>query len=134
MERSVERSLAELEAIVRNKLCRYCTDRTPEGCCGLERPEECALFRLFPQVVHAIQSTDSDNVNDYVAAIRGEVCVICQEQSTDGSCEKRHDVQCTLDAYLLLVVDAIEEATGRDFGRAALDAGRRWTSPAVLSH
>jgi hypothetical protein len=26
-------------------------------------------------------------------------------------------VQCALDAYLLLVVEAIEEATGKDFGR-----------------
>ena len=124
----MERSLAELEILVRNKLCRFCADRAADGGCGLEQPGECALFRLFPQVVHAIQSTNSDNINDYVMAIRGGVCVLCQEQSKDGSCEKRHDVQCTLDAYLLLVVDAIEEATGRDFGRAALDAGRRWTS------
>ena len=124
----MERSLAELETLVRNKLCRFCSDRAPNGCCGLEQPGDCALFRLFPQVVQAIQSTNSDNINDYVMAIRGGVCVFCTEQSTDGSCEKRHDVQCTLDAYLLLVVDAIEEATGRDFGRAALDAGRRWLS------
>jgi hypothetical protein len=124
----VERSLVELESLVRNKLCRFCKDRAADGGCGLEQPGDCALFRLFPQVVHAIQATNSDNINDYVMAIRGGVCVLCKEQSSDGSCEKRHEVQCTLNAYLLLVVDAIEEATGRDFGRAALDAGRRWTS------
>ena len=33
----------------------------------------------------------------------------------DGSCEMRHQVQCELDAYLLLVVDVIEETTGKRF-------------------
>ena len=30
---------------------------------------------------------------------------------------RRRQVQCALDAYLLLVVDAIEEATGKIFDR-----------------
>jgi hypothetical protein len=35
----------------------------------------------------------------------------------DGNCEARKRVQCALDAYLLLIVDAVEEATGRKFDR-----------------
>jgi hypothetical protein len=122
----MDRSLPELETIVRNKLCRCCPDRGADGHCGLRRPSECALFRLFPQVVEAVQATNSEKIEDYVNAIRGGVCVLCEEQSGDGSCRKRHEADCTLDAYLLLVVDAIEEATGKDFGRSTLDAGRRW--------
>jgi hypothetical protein len=39
---------------------------------------------------------------------------------SDGSCEERAEVRCALDAYLMLVVDAIEEATGREFDRGLL--------------
>jgi hypothetical protein len=111
----MSRSLEELEAIVRDRICAVCSDRTVDGKCGLENPGECALFRLFPQVARAIQSTDSDDIQDYIAAIRKNVCAICEQQAADGSCETRREVRCALDAYLLLVIDAIETATGKGF-------------------
>lgn len=119
------RSLAELEALVRSRICKVCTERTVEGDCGLEEPARCALFHLFPQVAQAIDSVRSDDINDYVTAIRGKVCSICEDQAADGSCAARQQVRCALDAYLLLVVDAIEEATGKrfDLGRLSFTAG-----------
>jgi hypothetical protein len=116
----MERSLVELEAIVRNRICKVCTSRTISGDCGLEEPSSCALFRLFPQVAQAIQSVRSDDINQYIEAIRRQVCSVCNDQSADGSCETRQQVQCSLDAYLLLVVDAIEEATGKTFDKTQL--------------
>jgi len=116
----MDRSLVELESIVRNKICSVCTERTAEGQCGLEAPVECALFRLFPEVAQAIQSVKSDDIQPYIDAIRGKVCSICCDQAKDGSCETRQEVRCALDAYLLLVVDAIEEATGKKFDRQGL--------------
>ena len=113
----MDRSLGDIEAIVRDRICRVCTSRTSEGECGLENPGHCALFRLFPQVALAIQSVDSDQISAYIDAIRGSVCSICEDRATDDSCETRQQVQCALDAYLVLVVDAIEEATGRTFDR-----------------
>jgi hypothetical protein len=113
----MERSLEELEQIVRDQICRVCSDRKLDGSCGLEEPGTCALFQLFPQVARAIQSTHSDDICDYVRAIRDQVCTICKQQAADGSCETRDRVACALDAYLLLIVDAIEEATGRKFDR-----------------
>lgn len=113
----MERSLEKLEQIVRDQICRVCSDRKLDGSCGLEDPGACALFSLFPQVARAIQSTHSDDICDYVRAIREQVCTICQQQAADGSCETRDNVACSLDAYLLLIVDAIEEATGRKFDR-----------------
>lgn len=129
----MDRSVDELEAIVRNTLCHVCSDRGVDGTCGLEQPADCALFRLFPGVAHAIRSTNSGDINDYVSAIRDEVCSNCWDQSLDGSCKKRHDVNCALDAYLLLIVDAIEEATGRNFNRAALDSCPSWQAAVVRS-
>jgi len=115
----MERSLEELETIIRNQVCHVCSDRKDDGSCGLEEPGRCALFRMFPQVARAVQSTHSDDIRDYVQAIREQVCSLCEEQAADGSCETRENVACALDAYLLLIVDAIEEATGRKFERPA---------------
>ena len=113
----MERSLEELETIIRATVCRVCTDQDSDGSCSLVDPGSCALFRLFPQVAHAIQTTDSDDIRDYVKAIREQVCSLCRMQDAEGHCETREKVECALDAYLLLVVDAIEEATGRKFQR-----------------
>jgi hypothetical protein len=115
----MERSLEELKKIVRDTICRVCSDRNEDGTCGLENSGSCALFQIFPQVAQAIQGTHSDDIRDYVQAIRDQVCSLCVGQHTDGSCETRENVACALDAYLLLIVDAIEEATGRKFERPA---------------
>ena len=72
----MDRSLVELESIVRNRICNVCTERTVEGQCGLEEPSSCALFRLFPQVAQAIQSVKSDDIQEYIDAIRGKVCSV----------------------------------------------------------
>lgn len=119
----MDRSLAELESIVRNKICGVCTERTVKGECGLEEPSSCALFRLFPQVAHAIQSVKSDDIQQYLDAIRRDVCAVCADRASDDSCETRQQVRCALDAYLLLVVDAIEEATGKTFDKKGLGGG-----------
>ena len=113
----MENTLADLEAVVRNRICGVCSDRKMDGTCGLEDAPQCALFRLFPQVAQAIQSTHSDSIEDYIDAIRRNVCTVCTAQDSDGGCAPRQEVQCALDSYLLLVVEAIEEATGKDFGR-----------------
>jgi len=113
----MERTLAELEEIVRHRICGVCSDRAADATCGLDEPSHCALFRLFPQVAAAIQSTQSDRIDDYIDAIRRNVCAVCADSESDGSCEPRQQVQCALDAYLLLIVDAIEEATGKNFER-----------------
>lgn len=116
----MNRSLAELESIVRNRICGVCSDRTTDGQCALEEPANCALFRLFPQVAQAIQSVSSDDIDQYIQAIRQNVCSVCSEEFSDGSCETREQVRCSLDAYLVLVVDAIEEATGKTFDKSRI--------------
>ena len=121
----MERTLAELEAIVREKICAVCSERTVAGGCDLEDPSSCALFRLFPQVAKAIQSVDSDEIGDYIQAIRKDVCSICTEQAADGSCALRRQVECALDAYLLLIVEVIEAATGKNFNRWSIPSGQR---------
>jgi hypothetical protein len=119
----MQRSVAELESIVRDRICRVCSDRTVSGECGLEDPSSCVLFQMFPQVASAIESVHSEDICDYIDAIRANVCTICKVQDADGQCESRQQVRCVLDAYLLLVVEAIEEATGKKFDRKDLISG-----------
>jgi hypothetical protein len=116
----VKQDLAQLEQMVRNRICSVCTERTVNGECGMEEPANCALFRLFPQVAEAIQAVDSGDIRDYIDAIRSRVCALCHDQAADGSCETRQQVRCALDAYLLPVVDAIEEATGKTFNKKGM--------------
>ena len=59
-------SLAQLEAVIRNRICTVCTERTVNGECGLEEPSSCALFRLFPEVARAIQSVASNDLHEYI--------------------------------------------------------------------
>jgi len=108
-----------LEAIVRNRVCMVCTEKTNEAICGMDDPNHCSLFRLFPRVVEAILATDSDRLEAYVEAIREHVCSVCIEQRLDGNCELRGEA-CPLDAYLPAIVDAIEEALGKKFDRKNL--------------
>lgn len=115
-------TLEELEAVIRDRICGVCTDRTVDGKCSLEEPAGCALFRLFPEVAKAIQATNSDEIGDYIDAIRQNVCSVCKELAADGTCEARDQVRCALDAYLLLIVEIIEEATGKTLGRETLKA------------
>src|SRR5260370_4566215 len=94
-------TLEELETVVRGKICAVCSDRDGKGGCGLEEPTACALFRLFPYVARAIQSTHSDDIRDYIAAIREGVCSVCRDQEGGGTCARREQVRRSLDAYLI---------------------------------
>jgi len=119
----MDRSLVELESLVRNRVCGVCTERKAEGGCGLEQSAGCALFDLFPRVAKAIQTTNSDDIQQYIEAIRRDVCSVCLEQEPAGSGERRRQVRCALDAYLVPVVDAIEDATGKVFDRRGFGVG-----------
>ncbi len=110
----------ELEAIVRNRICAVCRDRTAEGACGMGERESCSLFNLFPLVAQAILATDSDEIEPYLQAIRENVCSVCVEQALDGSCRARDELRCALDAYIAPIVEAIEEASGRSLKRENL--------------
>jgi hypothetical protein len=106
-------TVAELEGIVRNRLCAVCNQRSIEGICGSEEPGRCSLFELFPLVAQAILATESEDIQPYVEAIHENVCAVCLDQRLDGSCLQREEARCALNAYLPQVVEAIEEALGR---------------------
>ena len=119
----MHRTVAEIESVLRQRICRFCLDRSETGECGREDPFTCALFRLLPRIVDAIRSVDSGDIREYIEGIRRGVCTVCA-QDASGFCKERQEVRCALDAYLLLVVEAIEEATGKTFDRGICFQGQ----------
>ena len=105
-------NLAVLQETLRQRICDVCIDRKLDGSCALTDPAECALFDRFPRIVHAVSRVQSDNLDDYVQAIREDVCADCPNQYDDGTCKVRNEVRCVLDRYLVLIIGAIEDARG----------------------
>ncbi len=95
-------------AAVQNRVCVKCIDGDRHGNCRLAPQFECALKAYFPGVVRVVKSTSSENVLDYVAALRKEVCAQCREQSLDGRCYVRSMLDCALDRYFPRIIEAIE--------------------------
>ena len=107
-----EKSLARLEEVLRRRICGVCIDRNVDGTCALSERRECALFDRFPKIVQSISRVQSDQIDDYITAIREDVCIDCPNQDPEGLCRVREEVRCVLDRYLLLIVSAIEEVRG----------------------
>lgn len=97
-----------LEAI-RQRVCAKCIDRTPSGICVAGRYEDCALIQFLPQIVKVVTETRSDRIDDYISALRNEVCSECKNQSPEGICQVRDEIEFALDRYYPLVIEAIEE-------------------------
>lgn len=93
---------------VRQKVCETCCDGDGAGGCMLSGEKACALKTSFPEIVNAVRSVKSNDVQPYTNAIRVGVCASCKHQSADGKCIIRTDVDCGLDCYLPLVIEAIE--------------------------
>ncbi len=102
-------ALRTLEEALRRRVCGICVDRNLDGSCALDARHECVLFERLPQVARSISLVDSDKMEDYISAIRENICGECPHERLDGSCDKREEVRCALDRYLPLVVDVIQE-------------------------
>ncbi len=98
----------DLDAI-RSRVCRGCIDSDGHGNCMISSAADCTITRFFPQIVSAVRSVSSPFMEPYEAELRKRVCSECVHQSRDGSCAVRNDVECALDRYFPLIVQAIEE-------------------------
>jgi hypothetical protein len=103
---------AEYRDEIRRRVCSVCLDSRDDGSCGLSA-RTCAIDNHLPNLVKAVLETESPRLDEYVDALRQEVCSRCREQKADGTCALRDRAECGLDAYLSLVVDAIEDVRAR---------------------
>jgi len=108
--------------VIRRRVCAVCLDGRDDKSCGLSG-RACAIESHLPQLVGALSSVESTKLLDYETAIRAQVCTECQHQDAAGRCELRDEGSCALDAYLMLVLDAVEEVNLRRAARASLSTG-----------
>ena len=116
--------LAKLEAALRLRICSVCVDRNVDGTCDVDAAGECILFDRLPQIARSISRVHSDKMDDYITAMRGDICMECCNQRLDGTCKERDEVRCTLDRYLLPIIETIEEVRG-----VVLEPGKLLTQP-----
>ncbi|MFQ5797201.1 MAG: hypothetical protein ACE5H0_00750 [Bacteroidota bacterium] len=95
---------------VRHKVCANCVDGDGKGNCKLSGENWCGLQEHFPLIVQVVKNVHSDSLGEYIVALRDIVCAQCRHQSPDGLCRYRQAVDCGLDRYFPMVVQAIEEA------------------------
>lgn len=100
--------LQDYHDAIRERVCTRCIDGDGEGNCRLQSSTECPLMMHLPMIVNAVNRVSSDRVEDYVSELRAIVCTQCSHQTADGRCTLRTFVECGLDRYFPLVVEAIE--------------------------
>jgi hypothetical protein len=96
---------------VQYKVCVNCIDSDGHGTCRLRGEEECGLKTYFPQIIGAILSVVNTRIEPYVDALRKKVCSFCRHQTHDGRCSFRARLDCGLDRYFPLIVEAVEEVS-----------------------
>ena len=102
------------EAAIRNYVCARCVDFGEDSVC--HKPgggEACAVIRHLKEIVYIAKQVHSKKVDPYVQALREKVCSHCENSQKDGSCKEREEIECCIDRYLPLVLQAIEDSDAR---------------------
>jgi hypothetical protein len=102
--------LEELTSRLHQVVCTICTDRKSDGSCGLTEMEQCPIWMHLPRLVEITNSVKSNRMEDYSRKLREEVCSVCRSaQLPRGECDVRDEGHCALDAYLLVIIQTIED-------------------------
>ena len=101
--------LAPYRKAVAEKICSFCNDRDGRGGCARPDDDPCALHVHLDLIVESILGVgERPDVAPYVAALRARTCPHCR-QDEEGQCALRELGQCAPDAYILPVIEVIEE-------------------------
>jgi hypothetical protein len=102
-------SMDQFMHAVQERVCANCIDSDGYGTCRLSASQQCAVTLYLPKIVETVLSVQSERMDPYVQELRRVVCGQCTHQSADGKCSLRTELECGLDRYFPLVVEAIEE-------------------------
>jgi len=96
------------EEAIRNDVCAYCCEMGEDGQCHRDSSQECGVRKYLPKLIDIAHRLENDmNMDDYLRAVRFEICNHCDNQREDGTCDVRDSVNCALDRYLSLAFDAV---------------------------
>ena len=108
IEKIYKKHEAQFRAAVRKAVCEHCIDFGEDGSCKTHDKEGCAVFRYLPELVQIALMLHERSVEPYVAAVRQHVCSGCQNSAGSGRCELRESLDCGLNRYLPIVLEAVE--------------------------
>jgi hypothetical protein len=100
--------LGRLDAVLRRRVCSICEQRNADGSCDVDLRGDCVLTQSLPRIAECISRVRSENIEDYITAIRERICGECVDQHLDGSCERRKTHRCALDRHMVPIVWAVE--------------------------
>lgn len=113
-----------LRGRLKEVICPVCIERRPDGRCGLTLLERCPIDTHLHRLVAITESVKSDRMEDYVQKVRQDVCSICRNRLFRRTgCNVRREGHCALDAYLLIIVQTIDEYLSKRAGQL-LAAGK----------
>ena len=98
---------------LKERVCGICFDRNDDGTCGLAEGRTCGLEAHLPEIVKAVESVHDIDLSPYVDGIRTQVCPSCS-QDGEGRCVFRDSFDCSVDNFLYVVVDTIEDIQKRE--------------------
>ncbi len=105
--------LAPYRKAVEEKICPICNDRDEHGRCARPKDDPCALVSHLDTIVESILSVgEHPDVEPYVQALRTKNCPHCRQDEA-GNCALRDLAQCAPDAYVLPVIEVIEDVAKR---------------------
>ena len=108
------RNQALYEEAVKKYVCDHCEDEGEDGKCHTKDPEGCGVFRNLPELIRIAHEIHELSIEPYAKAVRDHVCSKCKNSSSPSKkCELRNNLDCGLDRYLPLVIEAIEEVNLR---------------------
>lgn len=91
------------------RICTLCNDRDGHGGCTRPAEDPCALNSHLDLIVDSILGVgENPDVAPYVAALRAKTCPHCRQDEA-GNCALRDLSQCAPDAYVLPVIEVIED-------------------------
>jgi len=106
--------LTPYRAAIRERICSFCLDRRHDGECNRPASDPCALETHLDVLVERVLAVGgSPDITDYVKSLRVSLCPTCRQDEDTGECPLRSLAECALDAYVLPVVEVIEEVAAR---------------------
>ena len=97
------------EEAMGQRLCTRCEYFHKEGICGSPDPKGCAVFRYLPQLVMIAQHMKDPTVDSYIEAVRQNVPMECKNTDPNSVCRLRDTLECGLDQYIPLILEAVLE-------------------------
>ena len=91
-----------------------CMHRRPSRVCWKPEDFPCPIHGNMAAIIDVVRSVSSDRIDPYVTRLREEVCQKCQMLDESGECKLRDNLDCCLDAFIVLIVKIVEEELARE--------------------